>query len=419
MAVPKLLMGLAAIVLLALGMSAVLGVGMFATATILVSVFAVLLLQSTGYFNPFAFLKGNMNWYATIVIGLIAFFYGAFAIIPAFGPMLTPAAFTAAAAGGGAIMPGTTGAVAPTAAGLCLTTAELAGKDSVATILVYNREADSPYSSAIAAGQVDVYYQLDNGPVVRSKATNTISGTVGEKLTIWGAGDNTSNLYYYDTKEICLTKQADQVEVSAHNKTKRTSLLIACYDKTGSASCSGGTDTGEEDFDFTLGAGQVEKLYLELTVNNANTAYNLYAIGILTYNDINSMTPQDAVWTPALVPKFLKNVKIANSSSGHRYNISDFENMYTLSAPTMLHEWQSMKYAFTIQAGTTDPTTSAQGSSSDMAVMCFFDGAYSRSADSTMKFGFYTDDSSQANVGYAEQFTQFIGKYDCVGIEGI
>ena len=415
MAIPKLIMGLLAILLTAWVLSITLGVGVFAVNTILLSVFIVLLLQKFNVFRVFP-VKRTQETGALIVLGIVVFAVGGFAMLPMVGDILNPDAIM----GGAAPISGAVTTVPAGTTGVCPVSAELAGKDATVTVLAYDQQSNTPYSSSVT-GAIDYYYQLNGGPVRRGQGLTSITASVGDELKIYERGENTSQAYYIEPVTKCITKQTDSVEVKVHKKATLANMQVTAYDKTGGTVLTDG-DGVSEDYHITLGADETEKIFLELSTQAANVARREFAVAILTTNDIKDARPTDPVWTEAIVADFL-DVDVANTSKGTSYNITGgYEKVYMLSSARMLPEWEYSKYGFTIEAGSTDPTgDDTHLNTGDLAIFCFLDAAGSRDKSGAITtMDYYQHDDSQGDVGVADygEITVPIGKDTCTVIEG-
>jgi len=416
MAIPKLIMGLMAILLIAWVLSMMLGVGVFAVNTILLSVFIVLLLQKFNVFRVFP-VKRTQETAALIVLGIVVFAVGGFAMLPMVGDILNPDAIM----GGAAPISGAVTTVPAGTTGVCPVSAELAGKDATVTVLAYDQQSNTPYSSSVT-GAIDYYYQLNGGPVRRGQGLTSITASVGDELKIYERGENTSQSYYVEPVTKCITKQTDSVEVRVHKKATLANMQVTGYDRTGGTALTDG-DSKTEDYHVTLGADETEKIFLELSTQAANVARREFAVAVLTTNDIKDARPTDSVWTEAIVADFL-DVDVANNTAGTALgNITGgYEKVYTLSSARMLPEWEYSKYGFTIEAGSTDPTgNDADFNAGDLAIFCFLDAAGSRDKSGAITaMDYYQHDDSQGDVGVADygEITVPIGKDTCTVIEG-
>ena len=109
-----------------------------------------------------------------------------------------------------------------------------------------------------------------------------------------------------------------------------------------------------------------------------------------------------------------------NATGGGGENVTTgFGDLWVLANPIMLHEWDEVKYKFSITAGGTDPAANEDPSSSDVAIICFLDGTWARASDGTIKYGIYQQDENEANVGATEGTSQPMTSGACVQIEGI
>ena len=84
-----------------------------------------------------------------------------------------------------------------------------------------------------------------------------------------------------------------------------------------------------------------------------------------------------------------------------------------------MSEWDSQTFGFTIEAGTTDPTTTNSWASSDMAVVCFLDASYSRTSDNQIVLDIHDHSENELNVGSNEAVWSPITSTVCTVIEAI
>ena len=399
------------LLLLALGVlmwlfSAFAGFELLSISTVLLAIFTLLLLQKFGVFRALPIPK-RQETIALIIVGVILLFTGGFSFIGLdFSGMITGATITPAAPTSAAVQ--TCKASIPS---------ENLGKSATVTINAYNKESNTPYSSAV---DTQVYIVDDEGNVVKSSDTTAYSlqsYSTGDVISVYG-GDSS---YYVDPKEnICIDKSAFPLDLDVHAAVAASNLQITCYDNTGSATLSSGTNSSQEDYDITIGADGEDSFYCKLKVNVANKAYNLYAVGTLVSNDIDECEPQDSVWTAIDTPKFLDGIGVGAVSSSDADAISDGSyNTWILPEPILMTEWETKKYQFNFAASSTDPATNGDFKSSDMAVVCFLDGIYERGSDGNIYFDFYKHDEAESDVGVDNSEDTPVGKQDCVVIEGI
>lgn len=290
------------------------------------------------------------------------------------------------------------------------------GSQATATVNAYDQASDTPLSSAVDG---TIYIIDSSGGVTKSTDTSDYSMnkySVGDTVSIKG-GD--SSYYIVPTGALCIDREAFPIDIDAYAVASYSDLEISGYDDTGSSTLSAGTNTSEEDYDITLGANEESTYYLKLKQNTANKAFNLYAVGTSVFNDIDESEPLDGVWTKVTTPKFLKGLELDISDGHGEDNATDVDfTTWTLDEPILLEEWDSVKYQFNIVAGSTNPTTNTVASSSDMAIVCFFDAIHGR-GDDGMYMDFYSHDNDESDVGMSNHHLLPIGKNDCTVIEGI
>jgi hypothetical protein len=261
----------------------------------------------------------------------------------------------------------------------------------------------------------------------------TLSGSsVGDVITIYE--DGTNRTCYIEPKTVCIDAQSMTVTLDAwrtasDSKYSTSDAQITCYDNTGAAACSTGTNTSEEDWDITLGASQIDSFYLKLAENAANRAIRLGGIAMYDDGQIEKCYPKDGQgFTSVAVPTFLSGATLYLSNGTvtglgtANQTRSGWEKLYKLSTPVLLNQWDSMKYQFIIDATTTDPATrlSMEGAgTSDVCGFVFLDTAYALDSNSVPQMDFYQHDIAEANIGINENVSMPVGGDFSGTIEGI
>jgi hypothetical protein len=398
------LIPLVVIAAIMLGVSVFFGTAFIALDIFLFALFAYLLLLKLNImpkFAAFALPKKQLTW-AVVGVGVVAFLMGGFAFI---SPILTYEGVTGAITGGTIMVPGSTATTQPTDVE-CVVSEELRGK--LATVTV---DAKDMAANAGAGGtSVDTLtYITSNGGI--TVLTDTTAGSLtsysaGNKITF--SGGNAT--YYVKAKTVCINDLAFPVELEAYAVASNTQTEITCYDKTGSAACSAATNNTQEDHTISLSAAQETTYYLELEEATANKAINLYGIGLAAFNDVSEVDLEGPVsgdgssWSKAVVPEFMSTTTFAEDDAATGTNITGgFDSLYTRNdGPLLLLEFDSAKYKFSIKAGASDPTATTTFSSSDIAVVCFFDAVTSRGKDGVLYSDVHDHGDSEANVGMDE-----------------
>jgi hypothetical protein len=253
-------------------------------------------------------------------------------------------------------------------------------------------------------------------------AATTGAWNVGDAAFIYCGGTS----YYTDPVEgECINGPNVAIEFDTHAiVTATTGLVIAGFDKNMNALTAAG-NTSTADYDVTLGASESEKIYVELTQNTADKAYNLGALAMDTWNDIDSIKPTGesaALFDKVTTPDYLDSVTVSSDESGGATaNVTLTYEVYKLKQPVMLHEWDSVTYALQIKAGSTDPTASdTDFDGFDGAVVCFLDQTYSRGVDGTIYYDIHShaEEGSEADVGLSNEISFPVQKDDCVVFEG-
>jgi len=296
----------------------------------------------------------------------------------------------------------------------CQVSDELAGKSATITLNAYDQESDTPYSTAV---DVDTYVwrkdSLGNwvfvGKTTDTSAYSLTGVSVGDYLKFMGADSTSSSAaYYLDEKEVCIDKQSMNIELPAHKWQVESNMQIVLYDDSGSTELSSGT-SNQDDYYMTMGANEETTIYAKIKNNAANAAYRLCGVATTTFNDIDKVKPIG--FTAVSTPTKFNNIAVkVNETTGSTTTISSDYIPYKLSAPIMLHEWESQKYQFTVKSSATDPTAASGTANLDGFAIQFFDCAAGRGSDGTMYDDFYTHDDSQGDVGLDEGETSPLGK---------
>ncbi len=352
-------------------------------------------------------LEGKtLNMAIYLFIGA-TFLTGGFALV--FGQVATPTGAIAALSG--AAITGVPASVQitgiPSVTAVCDVSEELRGKASTVTLNGYDQAANSPFSAAVDA----LVYVEKNGEIVLVRDTTSGSLTsysVGDRVSI--KGGNAS--YYVTDKDFCIDTVQLPVELDVYSVASVGNMEISCFDNTASAACSSATNNTQEDFTISLGASQEETYYLKLEVATANVAFNLYGIAMVAFNDINKVTflgatsGDDSAWSPAVMPINLTGVTFEQDDIEASDNLAGgFDSLYLRdNGPMLMLEWDSAKYKFGIEAGTTDPSATTTFASSDVGIVCFADAVWSRGVDGTMSLGIHNFGDNEINVGLNEDF---------------
>ena len=281
----------------------------------------------------------------------------------------------------------------------------------------YDREANQPFAAAVDT----TWWLVQNGQIqayTDSTAASATGFSVGDVVSVYGGGTT-----YYATPQptICLDTQSYALDIDVHTIATIQNLQITGYDSTSAATLSAGTNASQENYDIVLGADQVDVFYLKLQVNTSNVAFQLTGIATVASNDIKDVEPiNDQGLTKVTLPDFLNILITGDHGVGVGTNFSTgYDDLWLLDQPIMLHEWDEVKYKFTIEASSTDPATNNDPAAGDNALVCFLDGAWSRAGDGAIKYGIYQLDDSEANVGLTEEVSLPMTSGTCVNVEGI
>lgn len=354
----------------------------------------------------------------TVIMALGFFYFGGFAmLIPGMDMSLFGGLGTATVAG----VPGAVTSPVVPATG-CAAGAQNYGEATTITLHTYDLESNTPYASEVdlttnclvykisGTGESYLYTSDDT-----SNAQDTGAAAVGDVVRIYCGGTS----YYADVSEACITNAAQSIDIDAHTIQTETNMQITGYDDTEAATLSAGTNTSQEDYDITMGADAEESFYLKLKANAANAAFRLGGIAALARNHTDKISLVSGGFTAGTVPDFLTNLEIGGSAAAMENNITgeSYNYFWRINTPVMLHEWDSVKYQFSVETDSTDPVTTNDFLDSNMAIICFLDAQYAKGDDGLMHLDVYQHDSGEANVGMTEDFTLPVGKTTCVVIE--
>jgi len=360
-------------------------------------------------------LQAKLNKYVTILVAVglamsIPMTSGIISQIP--GLNMLQAAFTGTAAF--VPSPQAPTAVDVAACKASITNPDIIGRVSTATVNAYDQEASDPTAAAVDAGIIIVD---SKGAIIESADTTAYSlasYTVGDVLKIYGSGAS----YYTDYVEVCLDTQAFPLNLDSHAIAGVTDIDVTCLDADGNA-CSAGTNTTQEEYDFTLGASESAELTLKLRVKTANKAFNHLGIVTLARNDIDDFEVVETAYsTGHAMPKAFRNVPVDDNAQSSTNFTDDFDRLYKLAAPIMMTEWDEQYVDAIITAGVTDPTNTDVFEDSDVALVCFLDATGEREGNEI--FVDITDHSeNEANIGLDERVYAPIVSTACTMIEGI
>jgi len=315
---------------------------------------------------------------------------------------------------------------APQSGAACPVSAELYGKTATVTLNAYDQESDTPYSGTVGA----TAYVYNNGHMIATRSTKSAAITsgiaVGDLVSVYG-GNSSSTIsaghYYLDPViGVCVDKQEMPIEIDAHLRASPDDMQITCYDSDGNA-CSGGTNASQEDYDITLGANEQESFELKFKTNKQNVAFNVFGLATLTVGDIDKCYPNSGQgFTEQIVADALDVIITTDNGDGvdGTQNVTTgWDNVWTLATPNMLSEWESVKWEFIIEAGSTDPANSQTPQTSDICAVVFLDAQYHRGSDGKMYLDYYVHNEDEGMAGIRENITRPLGKQTGTIIEGI
>jgi len=320
----------------------------------------------------------------------------------------------------GQVSPITPPTVQPTAG--CVVSEELKGKTSTLDVNAWDLESNTPYSSAVDFGSNCWIYKNGNGPENYIGATTDtsdaeISGfTVGDTIYMYCGG---STYYGEPVEGVCVESQRQPLSINAHTIVGESDMQVTAYDDTGSTTLSAG-DTGDADYKMTQGAGGEDAIYIKLKVNVANKAYQVCAWGVAELTNITDVTPQDveSTYTQVFTPTHMESIAIVTNSTTTKTQTKDY-TIYKFASPILLHEWDSIKEQFVVEASdTNDPLGFVTGTNDDAGFAIIAkDCAYARGDDGRAHLDFYQHDTSEGDVGLDETETSPAGKQVGVLIE--
>jgi len=269
-----------------------------------------------------------------------------------------------------------------------------AGDGATITFNAYDLEQSTETSQAVP---ISVYNQ--NGVKLQDvdsymSSTSLTNAVVGDTLSL--AGGNSS--YYVDpANDLGIDSIQKTFKIGAHKIQTEANMLITGYDDTASTALSAADNSSQEDYQISLGASQEKSIYFKVTNNAADAMFRVGGVCTGTEGNVSAFKPADNLWEEAIVPDGLSDA-ISWFNNGNEQTTGELDKCWRLKVPIDLHEFDDVKYKFTIKAKTTDPTQN-EGSE---AYLLFLDGAHAESSDGTMIFDFYKHDETEGSVGLAE-----------------
>lgn len=387
------------------------GVGWFGVP--LAAFLAIAVVFGLGYFGvAFVALGFSKTVYlAVAAIGLIAvFFGGGFGGLPSAG-LLPPSADEARTS--------------------CqqLVSEELRGKSADLILNGYDAESNTPFAS-----NTDVPYRLyqngalaTSGTVTIADSVSTAGITVGDVISLYG-GNAT---HYMDAiVNLCIEKESTPIEITARKVVGESDMAITGYDDTGTTALDtpdGTYSTWQEDYEFDMGADDEQSIYIKFKTNVANEVHQLGAICTKGYegvaDTIDAITLMEPGWSADVVPKYLANTVLClnDTTTVQTSNTTDgYEECWRRDAgPLLLHEWDSIKFQYTIEtgSGTIAEDDDATPTASTLVIIGHFDSAWARGDDGKEHLDYYAHTSAKANVGLVENLYSPLGKETAVIIE--
>jgi hypothetical protein len=412
--------------------------GLLLTVAIFLSVLKIRPLWLAPLRQP-GFLKGNTG--TVIVLAVLVLSFGSFGYgwTPAFlsGTMVDFSSILQ-----GATITGATVLTAPAADGTevqmvtsecrAMFTDEQLDETASVNLRTYDLASSSGMTSAVDLTTNCWLYANGNSPDdFRGKSADTEDAAT---TSIWNLGDTAyvycggTSYYTVPAEGVCIDGPTKTIEMDSYAICSAvTDLVISGFDKNGNALTAAG-NTSTADYDVTLGASQTEIVSFELLVNSNTETYNLMALAMDTWNDIDSVSPKDTGLfkggRQGYTPDYLDSLAVSsdeNSDLGNTANVTLSYEVWYLNEPILMKEWDTVEYSFKVKAGSTDPTASdADFDGFDGASVCFLDGTYSRGHDGKMYYDIHdhAEDGSEADVGLANKVDFPVDKDDCVVLEG-
>ena len=363
-----------------------------------------------GFIQIFPF-KLKRQWSMILVVvlwGYLAFSYGWLAMF-------------------GNLMP--TGAISlPTAAAISLTdcragiASDILGTSATLTTNAWDQESTTPYSAAVDLTTSCELYKNGNalanyiGPTSDTSAASITGFAVGDAIYVYCGGAS----YYTDPIEgMCVKAQQQPLSLNIHNAVAETDMQTTVYDNTGGTALDASASANYGDYNMTLGAGADDSIYVKLKQNTAVQEYRFCAWGVATFYNVTKVSPQneEASYTIVATPVSMKSIAVEVNTTSN--TLSKDYTVYRASSPIVLHQWDSIKEEFVVEADdTSDPQDSqalaASANPNGFAIIAK-DCTWARGVDGAMHDDFYVHDTGQADIGVAETETSPRGK--TVGVQ--
>jgi len=301
--------------------------------------------------------------------------------------------------------------------------AEIRGKAATLYLNAWDQESNTPYSSAVDLSTNCWVYKNGNSASDYVRTTSdtsdgTLTGfSVGDTIYIYCGGSS----YYVDPLEgLCIDSETPNIDLNAHAIASESNLQMTLYDDTGSSTLTADTG-GDCDYTMSQGAGSEDSIYAKLKVNVANKAYHFGGWAVATFYNISKVEPQheEGVYTKVGTPQHLESVDIVTNSTNSKSITEDYV-FYKIDRPILLHEWDSIKEQFVVEADDTNAPvgdcTASPDTLNGFAILAK-DVTYSRGADGVVYFDAYTHDASESDVGLDETETSPAGKQTGVLVE--
>lgn len=294
----------------------------------------------------------------------------------------------------------------------CSVSEELKGKSVNIYFTAYDFESNTPYSSAVEIGGSSCWLFV-NGEYKKTNigtSGNTTSGgiVVGDVISLYCGG---TSYYTENIENLCVDQQELPVEVRTHSIEAESDMTLTMYDDSGATALSTGT-TSEEDYYVTQGAGGEDSVYAKLKVNSANAEYDHCAWGTIAMTNLTDFRPVSG-YKQDITPNWAEDVSVAVDEYGSgTTSVTDTYTIYKADAPTKLHQWESLKVEFVLEADdTNDPIQTGDNNTLPAKYVLLSIDCQNAKGDPAggLTYDIHDHSISQADVGLAETETSPLG----------
>ena len=304
-----------------------------------------------------------------------------------------------------------TGAVSSAEACWNSVTAELRGTASTGDINLYDYAADSPLSAAVD-GAVSYYKTGDitsaNGANFAGSLTDTSAATVnlenGKLYTFVGAN---STSYYAEPLTLCVNGARPAIALKGYAVATDAQMSSVVYDSTGATALSASSVITNADYTLTMGASEETTVYWKIKQATANKAFWLGAVGTYVGTNMTEASPVSAGFTAVATPQHMQNVAFTFNTS---LTITRSYNVYKLTTPRLLLEFEEVKYQFKVKASSNNPVVTAGTDGGALIGFIAKDACWIKGADGTAYFDIHDHTSTEADACSDETDTSPNGK---------